>query len=194
MQLQNCIFEHLLDNYAIEEGEPDVTSLGGNLSSDLTLEQYLFAATDVNGQSPLFVNAGLSDFHVPTNSPAIDIGVAAGAPATDIDGNPRINEPDAGCYENQEVVGTYASTDILRIQVSPNPVADVATVLVENDWSGAVKVEIMDPAQRVLRTWNTEKTGHNWQFALDVKSLSAGTYFTRVRMGGSVYLGQMIKQ
>ena len=194
LELQNCIFENLTDNYAIEEGEPDVTSLGGNLSSDFSLEQYLFAATDVNGQSPLFVNAGASDFHVPTNSPAIDIGIAAGAPATDIDGNPRINEPDAGCYENQEVVGTHASTQMLRLQLAPNPVANVTIVTVENDWSGAVKVEVLDPAQRVLRTWSTEKTAGNWQFILDAKSLPAGNYFTRVSMGGSVYLGKMIKQ
>lgn len=194
LRLQNCIFENpVIDNYAIEEGEPDVESLGGNLSSDASLLAYLNGATDVNESSPLFVNASANDFHVPVNSPAIDIGIADGAPATDIEGNPRINEPDAGCYENQEVLGTSVLPKALRLQLSPNPVVDLARLTVENDWRGAVRVEVLNPAQVAVRTWNAEKAGDQWQFEFDVKNLPAGAYFARVRMGEAVYMGTLIR-
>ncbi|MBK7938736.1 MAG: hypothetical protein IPJ82_17345 [Lewinellaceae bacterium] len=105
MTLQNSIFTSEVDNYAIEDGDPSVTSTGGNLSNDASLTPYLTGMNDINEADPLFVDVLAYDFHVPVNSPAIDRGIASGAPATDIDGNPRINEPDAGCYENQEVLG-----------------------------------------------------------------------------------------
>lgn len=193
LQLQNCVFENTADNYAVEAGAPEVVSLGGNLSSDDSMLPYLTGVTDVNAESPLFTDVASYDFHIPVNSPAIDIGIADGAPATDIDGNPRINEHDAGCYENQEVVGAHEAAKALQLQLAPNPVTDFAKVTVENGWYGAVNVEILNPAQVVMRRWSVEKTTFNWQFNLDVNNLPAGVYFARVRMGESVYLGKMIK-
>jgi hypothetical protein len=54
--------------------------------------------------SPRFVNAGLGNYHLADDSPCIGVGKAAGAPVTDIEGNPRPNpagsNPDMGAYEN----------------------------------------------------------------------------------------------
>ncbi len=54
--------------------------------------------------SPRFVNAGLGNYHLADDSPGINAGKAAGAPTTDIEGNPRPNpvgsNPDMGAYEN----------------------------------------------------------------------------------------------
>jgi len=54
--------------------------------------------------SPRFVNVGLGNYHLANDSPAINAGKVAGAPLTDIEGNPRPSpagsKPDMGAYEN----------------------------------------------------------------------------------------------
>jgi hypothetical protein len=54
--------------------------------------------------APRFVNAGLGNYHLANDSPGINAGKAAGAPLTDIEGNPRPSapgsDPDMGTYEN----------------------------------------------------------------------------------------------
>jgi hypothetical protein len=53
--------------------------------------------------SPRFMNAGLSNYHLAGKSPCINAGQAAGAPITDLEGNPRPeppgSNPDLGAYE-----------------------------------------------------------------------------------------------
>jgi len=54
--------------------------------------------------APRFVNAGLGNYHLANGGPGINAGTAAGAPRTDIEGNPRPSpagsHPDMGAYEN----------------------------------------------------------------------------------------------
>jgi hypothetical protein len=54
--------------------------------------------------SPRFVDVGLGNYHLADDSPCVNAGKAAGAPVTDIEGNPRPNptgsNPDMGAYEN----------------------------------------------------------------------------------------------
>ncbi len=193
LSLQNTIFSAEVDNYAIEDGDPSVTSNGGNLCSDLSLLSYLTGTNDENGVDPLFVDVLAYDFHIPTNSPAIDIGNPSGAPATDIEGNPRVNEPDAGCYENQDVVGTISPT-ALPLQLMPNPAVDFVLLNVQDNRSGAVTVDIVTASGSLVRSVNTEKSAGDWQYRLDVKDLPFGTYVAKVRIGDMLYLGKIVKQ
>jgi predicted outer membrane repeat protein len=59
--------------------------------------------------SPRFVSVGLGNYHLADDSPCINAGKAAGAPVTDIEGNPRPNpagsNPDLGAYENPSSAG-----------------------------------------------------------------------------------------
>lgn len=61
--------------------------------------------------SPRFVSVGLGNYHLADDSPCINAGKAAGAPATDIEGNPRPNpaesNPDIGAYENRLGLRVY---------------------------------------------------------------------------------------
>jgi hypothetical protein len=54
--------------------------------------------------SPRFVNIGLGNYRLADDSPCLGAGRAAGAPVSDIEGNPRPNppgsKPDMGAYEN----------------------------------------------------------------------------------------------
>lgn len=58
--------------------------------------------------SPRFVNVGLGNYHLADDSPCINAGKAAGAPVTDIEGNPRPNpagsNPDMGAFENPSLL------------------------------------------------------------------------------------------
>jgi predicted GH43/DUF377 family glycosyl hydrolase len=48
---------------------------------------------------PLFVDAANDDYHLKPGSPCIDAGTQAGAPAADIEGTARDDNPDMGAYE-----------------------------------------------------------------------------------------------
>ncbi len=73
---------------------------------------------------PLFINAN-NDFHLQHGSPCIDTGTADGAPADDLDGNPRPMGSgfDMGAYELQSSI-----TIIISLTASPNNGAPPLTV------------------------------------------------------------------
>ena len=48
---------------------------------------------------PWFVDAANGDYHLQSDSPCVDTGTPAGAPAADIEGTPRDAAPDMGAYE-----------------------------------------------------------------------------------------------
>lgn len=58
-------------------------------------------AVPAGSLSAVFANPAANDYHLAPGSPAIDAGTAAGAPATDLDGNPRPQGAgfDVGAYE-----------------------------------------------------------------------------------------------
>jgi hypothetical protein len=78
-------------------GDPGSTLVGDyNLLSNTV--NYAGGAAgglnDIIGQDPLFVNATAGDFHLPSNSPAIDKGNDTVAPADDFDGDQRPSDGD----------------------------------------------------------------------------------------------------
>ncbi len=67
--------------------------------ADGTWGQFSGSLGDL-ADDPLFVSGWLeADLHLMPGSPAIDAGIAEGAPAFDLDGNPRGGRPDIGAYE-----------------------------------------------------------------------------------------------
>lgn len=85
-------------------------SLGGNSS-------YVMSANVTTLSDPGFINYqadGSGDYHLKGGSPAIDKGVATGAPSTDFDGHPRPQGAgyDIGAYEYRaEKTGQAQKTD-----------------------------------------------------------------------------------
>ncbi|MCB9354539.1 MAG: T9SS type A sorting domain-containing protein [Lewinellaceae bacterium] len=195
MTLQNCIIQSDgIDNYAVEAGAPEVISMGGNLSNDVSFLGLLTGLNDKEGEDPLFLDIASYDFHIPTNSPAIDIGNPNGAPATDLEGNPRINEPDAGAYENQDVVGVFETPSARPMQLMPNPAVDFVQISLEDEWNGQVRIDVTTITGAVVRSYNTEKNGAEWTYQLNVRELPAGTYVAKARIGETLYLGKIVKQ
>ncbi len=176
LQIQNTIlFGNIGDHYAIEDGAPTVTSLGGNLNGDATMVSYLTQGSDLNGLDPMFV--GFDDFHLMQGSPCIDAGVDAGAPTTDLEGNPRVGQTDMGAYEYDGPVNTeeveLVKTDLT---ISPNPVKTFATVQLNNEWTGSVQVTITSLSGKVIRAFELEKAGDQLTYELDASDLATGVY------------------
>jgi N-acetylneuraminic acid mutarotase len=69
--------------------------------------------------SPRFVDAGLGNYRLADDSPALNAGKVAGAPPTDIEGNPRPSpagsKPDMGAYENPSGLTVSSSKVYLPI-------------------------------------------------------------------------------
>jgi hypothetical protein len=66
-------------------------------------KQSGFAGVNGNiGTDPKFVNSSAGDFHIQAGSPAIGAGTHNGAPAYDLDCQPRPNPPAIGAYETGE--------------------------------------------------------------------------------------------
>jgi hypothetical protein len=83
--------------------------------------------------------------------------------------------------------GTYSPIRLVTVgqasaglQLSPNP-AD-ATVYLEmgGNVSGSLQVRLLDVQGKALRNWVIQKTAGNWNQALDVSGLPAGSYFIQV--------------
>jgi len=111
--LTNCIFRE---------------DVGGEIANDPYANTNVIATySDIQGgypgtgnidKDPLFVNAAAGDLHLKPGSPCLGAGTPDGAPATDLDGNPRPNPPSMGAYE----VGAVPAT-ITGFTLSPNQIA-----------------------------------------------------------------------
>ncbi len=75
----------------------------GNAAGDISGSGTVSPANCIN-TDPDFVSPVTNDYHISNFSPCIGAGTTTGAPATDIEGNPRPNppgsDPDMGAYEN----------------------------------------------------------------------------------------------
>lgn len=73
---------------------------GANLTgTTYTCSNYYTCLDNITGQNPQFVNIANKDFHLLSNSPAIDKGLAFPGRTKDADGNPIVGAPDIGAYE-----------------------------------------------------------------------------------------------
>lgn len=119
--VQNCIFANQGPNFAFS-GQHNLTSLGGNISSDTTMQAFLTATNDMNSTDPqldVFANYGglMSTHAIPLSSPARNNGITAGAPLLDQIGASRNGLVDAGsmeyiCEPIADLTTTVAGTTI----------------------------------------------------------------------------------
>ena len=185
MEIQNCMFSHTLENYAIEEGDPELISLGGNLCNDNSMAMYLTQTQDINDTPPLFMDAANGDFHI-MSGPWVDAGIAAGAPATDLDGNPRIGDPDIGAYEFG-TTGVFQAVEIGTLEISPNPARNWVTLGYEGAGTNDATLQILDAEGRLIKTINQPGT------RVDLSSLEKGFYLLQLSDGDKQFAGKLIK-
>ncbi|MFX0195817.1 MAG: choice-of-anchor Q domain-containing protein [Candidatus Hodarchaeota archaeon] len=77
-------------SYSFSEFEDSWVNINSNSASDPSL---------VDVSVDYYLTPSKFDFSLSASSPAIDFGISAGAPKTDLRGYLRSGNPDAGCYE-----------------------------------------------------------------------------------------------
>ncbi len=177
VNLQNTILANEGLNFEIEDGTPIINSLGGNISSDATLEGIFTNTRDKNNIDDLkFINSDNSNFDIEDDSPAVNNGIAEGAPETDILGNPRVGAPDAGSYENQDPLGIEVIENSGQLSLMPNPAHSNSTISLSNDWTGNIRVSILDGSGKLISNSIQQKTDREFLYNLDLNGLNAGNY------------------
>jgi hypothetical protein len=195
-KIQNCIFWHEGGlNYAIEDGTPELTSNGGNLSDDDSMQDYLTHPKDISLGEPTFVNLDDYDYHLTDNSIGIDDGVEAGAPMLDLEGNPRHFLVDMGAYENQTSVGTKEKVlaNIGLLSLSPNPAMAATTNLVlENEWQGELRIRVTNVIGETVWAAAAQKAGKQLQYALPLP-FGRGVYQVQVSNGSQMVTERLVR-
>jgi len=166
-------------------GTNTVTTKGGNISSDDSLDEYLTGSDGF----PDFVNTDpqLDDTYALMNSsPAIDIGNPEGINfEEDLNDEPRIQGSgiDAGAYESSFNVSTNDLSDI-GVTIYPNPFTDQINI---SDLNGIEVITLFDGAGKNLGDLDLQHI-----IRLN-KDLPAGNYFLRLTVDGNFYVKKLNK-
>ncbi len=177
--LTNCILhQKTFPDYAVEEGTPSFTSLGGNSAYDVNLSTYLNNTNDDLGSDPLFVSN--TNYQLTEGSPAIDTGVEDGAHTTDLKGKPIVGIPDKGANEYNTSVGTsnlVIENDLL--QIVQNPVDQQLDFYVEGINAGQLTVRIFNiEAKRIdIQQISAQE---NQRYSIHTGKLTKGQYLLSI--------------
>jgi len=196
VNLQNNIFNESQENsLGIEAGSPTIVSLGGNVSSDDSGLDFLSAANDINEATSIkFNNPDDLNFRLNQGSQAINNGISDGAPTTDIEGNPRIMEPESGAYEYDPTTSLkeeIIESDVLSI--FPNPVGNTLTFELENDWTGILDYEIHSISGSKVQAGSLSKSLPSMTKSIQVDNLEAGNYYLILKTDYQAVVGKVIK-
>lgn len=195
LTLQNCIlFNNLVSDYQIEDGQPEVISMGGNLSGDQSLADVLTGTNDLVESNPMFVDPDFFNYHLQAGSPCIDKGIATGAPVYDLDGAPRDANPDQGCYEFGAVGTHQAGNPVQALQFMPNPAVERTFLVIDNDWSGEAQVRLVSQNGAQVNAFTANKPAGRWVLPLVVRDLPAGVYSVQVLLGQTWHEGSLVKK
>jgi len=193
--LQNSIMYNTAgSDYAVEVGNPEIITMGGNLIWQADLASEFTSVNDAVGVNPLFESPSTFEFELLSSSPAINTGIANGAHTTDINGDPILDGVDKGCFEFQ---GIIESTDNLllysQMTLLNNPAKDFTILQVENEYLGDLNIEILDATGKQFYVTTFQKSTDLEQFSIPVADLVKGTYFVRVLAGETVASKRLIK-
>lgn len=179
----------------------EVQSLGGNLIGSDALDAYL-NNTDQSGANPMF-EAGT--YQLSQNSPAVDAGTIPDNPtATDFAGNDRIQGSciDIGALESSYDAGTNCQTitsnhevlaDPSTVLIYPNPVSSIASISIENDWTGKLNLRIVNTLGQTVYTVDFEKFDWTTVLEFDASDLPKGMYRVLVSDGEVLSVSSFVK-
>jgi hypothetical protein len=192
----------------IQDGTGQIYAL--DLLGDAT---YSYDSTNSKA-NPQFVDAANGDFHLQATSPAIDSANGDAAPATDFDGNPRVDDPltantgigtpayaDRGAFEFGSVIDNDPPT-VDSLEASPDPVTRPGSLTltalgVDDPDSSVAAVEFyhdangngtLEPGTDVLLGTDTSATGGwSWTGSSAGWPTGSNTFLARARDNYSAY-------
>ena len=190
--MQNNLFSlSTIADYAIEDGDPNLMSNGGNVSDNISLVGFFddFANDNFEGGDILFVDADNGDYHLAEGSYGIGLGVAEGAPETDAEGNDRFMTIDAGAYESPfsdptSVQNVVENTG--QLTLFPNPVSTTAQVGFSENYTGEMTVSIVSTSGEIVRMISVDKSADDFFKMLDMSRLAAGNYILQLQYGKQI--------
>jgi hypothetical protein len=149
---------------------------------------FLSCGPDMFAVDPMFVDAATGDLHLSALSPAVDLGMAAGAPLLDFDQNPRPSGGgfDLGAYEliagapRLAALGEPVQTATAP-ELFPNPTVGHATLRArEGSFENAV-VQVFDVQGRLIETHGPVNAS---SFDVDFSGRPEGMYIVRLNQNG----------
>ena len=153
-----------------------------------------YAGTGNISNNPAFFSA--SDYHLQMSSPCINGGTLAGAPAYDLEGNPRpqpaLSNPDMGCFEVDQIITQIELQNTLEVSVYPNPVVNELFITGYSQAEISF-IEINDAlGNRLvsLRASDANRTGTS----IDFSTFPGGIYFCRIFSGDKSKTVKIIRQ
>ena len=144
---------------------------------------------------PKFKGASTSittaNFHLNSDSPAIDTGLNSNLSATDLDGKPRVmgSKPDRGAYEYDPAAARLAlatspgeaTSGGLALEGYPNPFPAQAAFRYTTARAGAVRLEVVDAlGRRVALLVDGELPAGAHDAMLAAPALARGLYYVRL--------------
>jgi predicted outer membrane repeat protein len=195
VSMQNNIFYNPgFEELAVEEGDPEFISLGGNLSMNANAATYLDANEDIVGADPLFVEPGLLDFQLLPGSPCIDAGVNDGAPSVDIRGDERDDMVDIGCYEGPPTSTDQSLSTDFELLAFPSITKDRVTVQTNfEEVIGEAVLNVYNLNGHLIDQKQVQLFGHD-QVNLSLVDRPAGIYFIRLITNKGIGGATVIRQ
>ena len=151
------------------------------------------ATKDKNNTTNNFVDADGGDYHL-LLGPAVDGGIVAGAPTSDLEGKAHDGDPDTGCYELASSSTQQPSLVLFPLQITPNPATTQTVLSLKNTWTGKAVLEVVGTDGRLAQSLTVNKTNENWQYTLNINELPVGNYQVYLRGEGRLFRGTLVKQ
>ena len=146
-----------------------------------TASGTLYGTDSIIG-NPLFADTNIYDFHLLSNSPAIDNGSSIDAPNIDFDSTNRPNGSgfDIGAYEY------HSSLSILNniqpeslFEIFPNPCSDKLTVIIKGKNYQTYTLQVFDSKGIIVRNISYDKLKNNL-IVFYTKKLKPGLYILNI--------------
>lgn len=182
---QNSVFSNQASNL-LYLSNPVLMSKGSNISSDATLTEFLTGYNNYQDYHETDPFLG-PDFVPLDGSLCIDRGNPDGISTMyDVAGNIRIQNAniDIGAFESDlisPVKGIQGNNE--ELTVFPNPVYEVLSFYLENDWNGQLKLHTYDLQGKLMKEEVISKYDRSQKYEIDVRSLRQGEYILMVSTG-----------
>ncbi len=180
-------------DYAVAEGNPTISSLGGNMSLLTSLASVFNAEKDELGKDPLFVNMAISDFSLQDGSPAINTGVWLGGHESDLFGTPVVGAPDKGAIES-EVLSATNDQDLFEtyFEVLGNPINETIVLKVLKNIE-AVSLQVLSQEAKLVSMTRRTLLGAESVVKIPLTDQASGIYLLSADVDGKRITYKIIK-